>query len=230
MRNLSVFAATVLFLQLFAPTAPADDAYIIDGGNTWTFGTATVERVVALEDGKFLLKSFKNKTTHRELAPGGTASDEFFVRLGDAKQPLSGASGPWKLVRANQTRLKQGEMQLELTVRQGPLSVTKTYVVHPGSSIIREWVTFANAGHEPLRLVEPGFLSLATRQGKPSALDFHWMTGGENQPGSWVLKTEKLSAAKPRTFDSYEPFPSAGPSFPGDGINAKITLNATLEA
>ena len=116
-------------------------------------------------------------------------------------------------------------MQLELTVRQGPLLVAKTYVVHPGSSIIREWVTFANAGHEPLRLVEPGFLSLATRQGKPSALDFHWMTGGENQPGSWVLKTEKLTAAKPRTFDSYEPFPSAGPSFPGDGINAKITLN-----
>ena len=41
------------------------------------------------------------------------------------------------------------------------------------------------------------------------------MTGGENQPGSWMLKTEKLSRAKPRTFDSYEPFPAARRRVPG---------------
>ena len=51
------------------------------------------------------------------------------------------------------------------------------------------------------------------------------MTGGENQPGSWVLKTERLGPAKARTFDSYEPFPFTAASFPGDGINAKVTLN-----
>ena len=123
----------------------------------------------------------------RELISGGTPSEEFFVRLGDAKEPLTGATGPWKL--------------------------------------IREWVTFLNVGKEPIRIVEPGFLNLAARPGDPAPLDFHWMTGGENRPGSWTLKTEKLDPAKPRSFDSYEPFPGAPPGFPGDGINAKVLLN-----
>jgi hypothetical protein len=221
----SLTLLTTLLLQAAVSAASSDDAHLTADGNHWILGTSTVERVVALEDGKFLLKSFKNKTTGRELITAGTASDEFFVRLGDGEQPLSGSTGPWKLVRASRTRLKQGELQLDLALQQGPLLVTKSYVVYPGSSIIREWVTFANAGKEPMRLVEPGFLNVATRFGAPSSLDFHWMTGGENQLGSWVLKTEKLSPAKARTFDSYEPFPYAGPSFLGDGINAKVTLN-----
>ena len=96
--------------------------------------------------GQFLLKSLKNKRTGRELIPAGTASDEFSVRLGDGKQLLTGSTGPWKLVREHQTRLGQGELQWEVVLQQGPLLVTKSYVVYPGSSIIREWVTFANAG------------------------------------------------------------------------------------
>jgi hypothetical protein len=215
---------TCLSLQTVAFATTSDDAYITADGNQWKFGTAAAERIVALEDGKLLLKSFRDKTTGRELISAGTVSDEFFVFLGNDKQPFCGGRGPWKLVRASQTRLKQGELQLDLVLRQGPLLVTKSYVVYPGSSIIREWATFANAGQEPLRLVEPGFLSLAARLGDPSSLDFHWMTGGENQPGSWMLKREKLNAAKPRIFDSYGPFSSASPSFPGDGINAKVTL------
>jgi hypothetical protein len=104
MRSWTVFVPTALFLQLLASAVPADDAYIKADGNKWTLGTATIEQVVALEDGRFLLKSFKNKTTNRELVPGGTVSDEFFVRLGDAKQPLTGATGPWKLVHLNHPR------------------------------------------------------------------------------------------------------------------------------
>ena len=48
------------------------------------------------------------------------------------------------------------------------------------------------------------------------ALDFHWMTGGENQPGSWVLKTEKLNAgqAAARSIPTSR-FPSVPPQFPG---------------
>ena len=102
--------------------------------------------------------------------------------------------------------------------------MTKTYVVYPGSSIIRQWVTFTNAGSGPLRIVEPGFLNETLRPGDAEATDFHWMTGGENSPGSWMLKVEKLAASKRRTFDSYEPFPAA-PTFPGDGIKAKVLLN-----
>ncbi len=224
MKN-SMLGFAVVVGTILTASSRADDAYITSDGAKWTLGTSRVEQVVALEDGRLLLKSLKNKATGRELIARGTISDEFFLHLDDAPQPVTGAAGPWRLVRANQARLKQGELQLDLTVQRDSLAVTKTYVVYPGSSIIRQWVTLANAGTKPLKVVEPGLLRLAARPGDPSSLDFHWMTGGENQPGSWVLKTEKLNPAKPRSFDSYEPFPAGAPIFPGDGIDAKITLN-----
>ncbi len=97
------------------PGSRKDVAYINVEPSRWTLGTAAVQRVVALEDGKLLLKSLKDKTTGRELASRG-ASEEFFVRLNDGKEPLTGATGPWRLVRARQTRLKQGELQLDLSL------------------------------------------------------------------------------------------------------------------
>jgi hypothetical protein len=204
--------------------AMADDGYIKSDGHQWTLGTAAVERVVAFEDGKLLLKSFKDKAAGRELIVDGAPSDEFFVSVDDAKHQLTGSTGPWKFVGEKQTKLKQGELQLELTLERDALRVTKTYVVYPGSSIIRQWVTFANAGNSALKIIEPGFLNETIRPGDAEAIDFHWMTGGENSPGSWLLKTEKLSASKRRTFDSYEPF-TAAPTFPGDGVKARILLN-----
>jgi hypothetical protein len=68
-------------------------------------------------------------------------------------------------------------------------------------------------------------LTLTVAAGDPAALDFHWMTGGENNPGSWVMKTEGLAPGEPRTFDSYEAMTVDAAQFPGDGINAKILLN-----
>ena len=203
----------------------ADDAYIRVEGNRWTLGTALMERTVALEDGKLLLKSLKNKATGHELISSGVPSEEFFLRIGDAKQPITGSTGPWKLIRADQTKLGQGELQLDLALQRESLLVTKSYLIYPGSSIVRQWITVKNAGSQPITVVEPGFLAETVRPGEPDKLDFHWMTGGENQPGSWVLKTEKLGTKKPRTFDSYEPFPVAAPAFPGDGVNVKILLN-----
>jgi len=73
-----------------------------------------VEPVVASENGKFLLKNCRSKTTIRELIPAGAASHVFFVLLGERKQPLTGSTAMGKLVRANRTRLKQGELQLDM--------------------------------------------------------------------------------------------------------------------
>jgi hypothetical protein len=80
-------------------------------------------------------------------------------------------------------------------------------VIYSGSSILREWVTFRNAGAKNLRIDEPRFLTMSAKLGDLTKLDFHWMTGGENAPGSWVLKTEALDSGSPRMFDSYDPFP-----------------------
>jgi hypothetical protein len=52
------------------------------------------------------------------------------------------------------------------------------------------------------------------------------MTGGENRPGSWTLKTEKLPSGRARTFDSYDPFGGkAEGNFVGDGVLARVMLN-----
>ena len=83
-------------------------------------------------------------------------------------------------------------MQLEVSLRHGGLLVTKTYVVYPGTSMIREWVQFKNAGTSPLQVSEPRFLSFTAKVGTPESQKLHWMTGGENRPGSWTLKTEEL--------------------------------------
>jgi hypothetical protein len=211
-------------------TLRSGDAYLRPEGARWTFGTSSMERVVALTNGKLKLEALKSKASGRELAGGAADEGVFSFGTGDGSARLSTGSEGWTLVRASQTKLKQGELQLDITVRQGALEATKSYVVYPGSSVVREWASFRNAGESPLRFVEPSFLDLGIQpSGAAERQDFHWMTGGENQPGSWVLKTEQLAAGKPRTFDSYEPFPVAPGTaqFPGDGINAKVLLNDT---
>ena len=207
--------------------ATGGDGYVKKSDSRWTFGTRSVERTVALEDGKLLLKSFKNKLTGQELIAGAPAA-EFAFLLGESKQPVSSASGPWKLIGVDQKKLDQGEIQLDLTVQRETLAVTKSYVIYPESSIIREWLSFKNVGTTPLQVSEPSFLDISAKTGDPAALDFLWMSGGENQPNSWKLKRETLSAAKPRTFDSYEPFPfeqAPSTAFPGDGVFVKVLLN-----
>ncbi len=208
--------------------AAADDAYIKARRNQWRMGTGSVEKIVALENGRLVSKSLKNKISGREMVAPGARSEEFSVGVGAAGERWGGARGGWKLVAAKNSRLKQGEQQLDLTLQRDALRVTKSYVVYPQSSIIREWAAFSNAGAAPLQISEPSFLNLAVKTGEPNALDFHWMTGGENQPGSWLLKTESLNSQKPRRFDSYDPFPTIDgkpPGFPGDGVNVKILLN-----
>ena len=182
----------------------APDAYITCDGTTWTLGTAAAERVVALEDGKLLLKGLRDKASGQTLLAEGA---ELAFALDNPENRITGASGGWKLVRAEQSKGPQGELELALCVTRDGIEATKHYVIYPQSSILREWVVFRNAGAKPVRLINPGFLAMRVRAGDPGALDFHWMTGGENQPGSWNLRTEKLSPGESRRFDSYEPFP-----------------------
>lgn len=221
---IGIYAAILLitFLAGSSDAVTSGDAYVTSSGTQWIFGTASVERVVALENGKFLLKSFMNKVSGNEMIPPGVASEEFFV--GDLTNKLTGSSG-WTYVSSNTATLNQGELQLDITLQKDTLQVTKTYIIHPYSSLIREWLTLKNIGSASIQIYEPSMLSITVKTGEPDSLDFNWMTGGENQAGSWNLKTEKLSTSAPRTFDSYQPFPSGSAYYPGDGINARILKN-----
>lgn len=208
-------------------TAGEAGGYIEADGTSWKLGTATVEKVVALRDGRLVLTSFKDKASGFDLAPGDASSSELGFGLEAADNRITGATGGWQLVAAEQSKGAQGELQLDLRLQHDTLEVTKTYVVYPESSIVREWATFKNVGTSPVTVVNPSFLTVGLNTGKPETTDFLWMTGGENQPGSWDLRTETLATDKPRTFDSYEPFPLdlSKVSMPGDGVNVRILHN-----
>jgi hypothetical protein len=222
---LAPFACPGAFGQEAISCLSSEDAYIRGQNGRWVMGTATVEKAVVVQHGGFVLGGFKNRISGREMVPAGLALDE----LSEAVVGVRG-EGPWKLELARVDKLNQGKLHLELTFSRGQIAVTKNYMIYPGTSVIREWMTIKNTGEAPLRLIEPRFLNAAARLGAgPATLDFHWMTGAENQPGCWVLKTEHLAPQSPRRFDSYDPFPAAGGRSPGgDGVDARITLNDKL--
>ena len=207
----------------FGLNSKSNDASIIRSGNQWILSTRSVERTIVLEQGKFLTRSFKNKSTGRELIPLGAKADEFAFSLRDEIQLVTGASGGWELVSEKQQKLKQGELQLDVTLRRSPLRVIKSYVLYPSSSVIREWVALSNDSKSTVTLINPDFLRLNIHPADPADLDFYWMSGGDNIPDSWRLKKDRLSPGKPRVFDSFDVFPFWRK--PGEGVNAKILLN-----
>jgi hypothetical protein len=213
----------VLTLQVISFGLQSEDAYIATEDAKWILGTASVERIIALENGKFHLISFKHKSAGLEMVKPDEVSEEFSFSTGDGSERINGASGGWKLVDSKEKTLKNGELQLDIVLQRGELQVTKSYVVYPKNSIIREWVNFKNTGSAPIQIVEPSFLDFSARLAEPDLLDFYWMVGSECKPGSWVLKKEALTTDKIRQFDSYDPFPED--KFPGDGVFAKVIHN-----
>ena len=211
MKILSLTLSYVLLLasQCLAQTGQetSQDAYITTHGTEWTLGSAAVEMTIALRNSMLVTTGFKNKANGHELV-------------------LSDSTGPWTLVDGRTSKLEQGELQLDLTLRQEGLAETKSYVVYPGSSVIRQWAELKNVGSVPLKVSDPEFLNFSARLGDPASVDFDWMTGGDNAHGSWVLKTEKLIADKPRNFDSNDPFPDR--ELCGDLVDGRPDVSVLL--
>ena len=117
-----LWAVPALVLWAGNSRLQADDATIKQDGPQWKLETATMERVIALEDGKLLLKSFKNKASGRELIPPGTPSEEFFLAVNQNTNRWSGSMGGWKLADSKVTKLGQGEQQLDICLQIGRAS------------------------------------------------------------------------------------------------------------
>ena len=220
----TLFAACLLLIGC-VQTLAADDAYIRREGDRFTIGTALVERTLVLRDGRLLVMSMKDKTTGRELLGKAGLVADFSLLVGPQPKAPGGDSGGWRLIDAKETRLTQGELRLDLTIEGNGLRIVRSYVVHPGSSVIRESTTVTNSSDAPLVVAEPAFLSCAPAVGDADSLDFHWMTGGENAPGQWTLRTEKVQGGWKLAFDSYDAFPAENRGFPGDGVDARIEHN-----
>ena len=196
---------TILLMTVSASLL-AQDAFVKQDGHSWIFGSNKVQRTITLDKGRLITSNWKDLSSGRELLTGA-AGEEFAAAIDGAE--VSGRSGGWTLESARNTQQNDGSLKFDLTLRRGNLEATKSYVIYSGSSILREWVTFKNLGPQDLRIDEPRFLTVAANLGQLTQIDFHWMSGGENRPGSWVLKTEALQSGSSRKFDSYDPFPGA---------------------
>src|SRR5271154_520094 len=67
----------------------SQDAYVRRAGDSWILGTAKVERTVALQEGRLVTTSWKNKVSGKQLIPAGAPSDE--LRVGVEGQDISGS-------------------------------------------------------------------------------------------------------------------------------------------
>lgn len=182
------------FAVVAGPLVAAETATVERTGSSWILSTDKVRRVVTFEDGCLFTSRWQDLVSRRQLLGDGDRSEDL-------------AGQGWALVTSSARKQANGSFEFSVTVRRGGLEAVKTYILYPGSSIVREHVALRNAGTEALKIEEPQFLNTRVRLGGRETVDFHWMTGGFNHAGSWVLKTETLPAGKSRDFDSYDPFP-----------------------
>ena len=134
-----------------AARAADDGVTIAKHASAWTIGNDRVERTIVFADGTLRMTSFRDVVSGRQLIRA--AADELGFR--QDHPPFTGGSGGWSLVGAKDETLKHGERELDITLQRhdqrGDLQATKSYIAYPHSSVIREWVTFANVGKVAMR-------------------------------------------------------------------------------
>jgi len=176
------------------------DGYIRREGNEWILGTSSVERRVRLDDGHLSLVSLRNKFTGREYRDGATPPAE--IRFSANGEDVSAQGWRWKLISEHSLLVSQGALQLEIELESAGLRATKHYVVYPGTSVIREWLTLENATAKPVHISSVDFLHTSLMGSIARNLQFSYLTGGGNYNGSQLLKTEAMNPAYQRTLDS----------------------------
>jgi hypothetical protein len=176
------------------------DVYARREGMTWIMGSSRVEQKVALENGRFLLTSFRNKLSRREYRNHGADPDQIRMRVDGVS--TDSPSWQWKLLDEHQRVLPQGELQLEIRLSGGPLEITKHWIIYPHTAIIREWLTIENTSAQTLQLDELFFFNTKSLGTDPESLELGYLSGGGNFNGSQLLKTERLHRNYRRVFDS----------------------------
>jgi hypothetical protein len=176
------------------------DAYGRREGTTWIMGTSQIEQKVALENGRFLLTSFRNKRSRREYRNHGADPDQIRMRVDGVA--TDSAAWHWNLLDDHQQILPQGELLLEVRLSGGPLQVTKHWMMYPHTAIIREWLTIENTSARTVQLDDLFFLNTRSLGANPESLELGYLSGGGAFNGSQLLKTELVHRDYRRTFDS----------------------------
>jgi hypothetical protein len=196
---LSILGTTASLL--WAQTSvQSGDGYVRRERDEWIVGTSKVERRIRFADGEFSLVSLRNKISGREYQDANNPSAE--IRFFANSEDVSASTWHWKLRDDKVVRGTQGELQLDIELESSAIQVTKHYVIYPGSSVIREWLTINNSSDQPVRISQVDFLHTRVLSSMGQGLEFNYLTGGGNYNGSQVLKTEPMSPAYQRTLDS----------------------------
>ncbi len=97
-----------------------------------------------------------------------------------------------------------------MTLARSGVSVVQHYVVHPSTSLLREWREYVNTDTSGHRLSRPGILDERMFGDDRADVDLHYMSGadvydvGTAGDGSWRVRTVPLTASYQRDFDSYD--------------------------
>jgi hypothetical protein len=176
------------------------DGYVRHVGNEWIMGTSLVERRIRLADGQFSLVSLRNKVSGRQYQDANSFPVE--IRFSVNGQDVSARNWRWGLRSEHAVRAEQGELQLDIELESASIRVTKHYVIYPGTSVIREWLTLENSSGKPVRISQVDFLHSRVLGSIAQDLELNYLTGGGNYNGSQLLKTEPMSPRYQRTLDS----------------------------
>jgi hypothetical protein len=193
-------AGASTLLSQFALAKDRADAYARREGMTWIMGSSQIEQKVALENGRFLLTSFRNKLSRREYRNHGADPDQIRMRVDGVA--TDSPAWHWKLLDDLQQILPQGELLLEVRLTGGPLQVTKHWMIYPHTAIIREWLTIENTSTQTVQLDELFFLNTRSLGADPDSLELGYLSGGGAFNGSQLLKTERVHRDYRHIFDS----------------------------
>ena len=229
LTRISIFGAIVAQLLILCATASllvaqthlqSADGYVRREGNDWVIGTSSVERRIRFDDGHLELVSLRNKVTAREYRNAGTPPAE--IRFSANDEDVSASGWRWKLRGEHAVQASQGALQLDIDLESASLRATKHYVVYPGTSVIREWLTLENISDKPVRISHVEFLHASAPGSMAQDLQFNYLTGGGNYNGSQLLKTEPISPQY-HADSRFERWRSARQlqQFPASGISAR---------
>lgn len=176
------------------------DGYVRREGNDWVLGSSVAEKRIRLKDGQLVLASLINKGSRREYQDASAAPDEIHFSVDG--QDVSASNWNWSLHNEKAVLGKQGEIEFNIELACAGIGVTKHYVVYPGTSVIREWLTIENSTNESIRISHVDFLQTRVLSSNVRDLQFNYLTGGGNFNGSQLLKSEPMNPAYHRVLDS----------------------------
>ena len=181
-------------------TLRSGDAYIRHDHQRWVIGTPGISQTLQFADAHLWSVSLKNLRSGTEYQPQNGRSPE--VRFLANGADVSALEWHWTLSGQRSFIGKSGELYLEIELACADFHVTKHYVIYPGTSLIREWLTILGQSTKPVRVSHLDFWYLRLGLSDSSHTEFNYLTGGGNFNGSQLLKSEAITPRYSRTLDA----------------------------